>query len=176
MGAPFRGRRSTRDSMLASKQALDFYADMAGRPRMEMTIPPKRERIRRPVDGKPVKASEYQEQGAVIDWWWKAHKSYGLPIFALYSVPNGAYLASGYAGASMLKKTGMRSGTPDLILDVARRSFHGLRIEMKSENGEESEAQKEFGRYLESAGYRFIFSYGSAPAIAEIKDYLGQQA
>lgn len=116
--------------------------------------------------------TEYQEQGAVIDWWWTAHKTYGLPVFSLFSVPNGAYLASGYAGASMLKKTGMRNGAPDLNLAVPRHQFHGLYIEMKSENGRESDEQREFGAYLESAGYSFSFCYGAEPAIAAIKAYL----
>ncbi len=66
----------------------------------------------------------------------------------------------------------MRRGAPDLNLDVARGQYHGLRIEMKSASGVESDEQKEFGRYLEAAGYRFIFSYGSAPAISEIQRYL----
>ena len=66
MGTPFRGRRTVRDSLLASKQSLDFYADMAGRPRMEIVIPPKQERIRRPVDGKPV-VYEKDIQKAILD-------------------------------------------------------------------------------------------------------------
>lgn len=177
MGRPFRGRISRRDQIIQNNAASSFYAAASPKPEAQETLkqvltPVQPKRIRRPVDGKPVKPSEYQEQGAVIDWWWRAHMTFGLPVFALYSVPNGSYLASGYAGAAMLKKTGMRNGAPDLVLDAARGPYHGLRIEMKSENGTESEAQQEFGRYLEGAGYRFLFSYGAAPAIAAIQEYL----
>jgi hypothetical protein len=141
----------------------------------EEPLPPKADRIRRTADDKPVRPTEYQEQGAVIDWWWKAHAAYGLPVFALFSVPNGAYLASGYAGAAMLKKTGMRKGTPDLILDCARGGYHGLRIEMKRVGATESDKtdeQKSFGEYLTSAGYRFQFANGASAAIAAIQQYL----
>lgn len=174
-----RGRLSRRDTIIQNNAALTFYASCSHRPdaqanleKILQPVPPKRDRVRRPVDGKLVKPSEYQEQGAVIDWWWKAHQSFGLPVFALYSVPNGAYLASGYIGAAMLKKAGMRKGAPDLVLDAARGPYHGLRIEMKSENGTESAEQQEFGRYLEGAGYHFLFCYGAAPAIAAIQEYL----
>lgn len=177
-----KGRPSKREEFAAFNATTRFYAAASPKPdalaRAEEicaardAILPKKREIRRPVDGKPIAPSEYQEQGAVIDWWLQTHQFYGLPLIALYSVPNGAYLASGYAGASMLKKTGMRPGAPDLVLDVARTPYHGLRIEMKSLNGRERDEQREFGAYLESAGYRFRFCYGGEAAIAEIKAYL----
>ena len=139
-----------------------------------VTLKPKRE-VRRPVDGAVVRPTEYQEQGAVIDWWARVHKGYGLPVFALFSVPNGAYLASGYMGAGMLKKAGMRKGIPDLILDCARGGYHGLRIEMKRINATESDKsaeQKDVGEYLTSAGYKFHFAAGADEAIAAITAYM----
>lgn len=172
-----RGRPTLRDSLESSQRSCDFYAVMADKPKVESQLlaqlPPKRDRVKRPVDGKPTSPSEYQEQGAVIDWWWQAHKGYNLPVFALFSVPNGAYLASGYAGAAMLKKAGMRSGAPDLVLAVPRGAHHGLFAEMKSLNGRESDEQQQFGAYLAGAGYKFSFCYGADQAIALIKNYLG---
>jgi hypothetical protein len=171
-----RGRLTLRERLESAQRGNNFYAVMTGKPKVESqllaALPPKRDRVKRPVDGKPVNPSEYQEQGAVIDWWWQAHKSFQLPVFALFSVPNGAYLATAHYGAAMLKKAGMRSGTPDLVLAVPRGSHHGLFAEMKSINGRESDEQQAFGAYLASAGYKFAFCYGADAAIAVIKQYL----
>lgn len=173
-----RGRMTHREKVESVNRGLRHWGAMFGKPEVAESLvtnlPPKRDRVKRPVDGKPVSPSEYQEQGAVIDWWWRAHKTYGLPVYALFSLPNGAYLASGYAGASMLKKAGMRNGAPDLSLAAARGPYHGLYIEMKSENGQERDEQREFGAYLSSAGYKFLFAYGAKPAINAIEEYLGR--
>lgn len=54
MGKLFRGRRSRRDTILANNAADRFYAAAADvAPQFQLPVPPKRERIRRPVDGKP---------------------------------------------------------------------------------------------------------------------------
>jgi hypothetical protein len=168
--------KSRRERIQAVNAGLRHWGAIFGKPevaeRLVTPLPPKRDRIRRPVDGKPVTPSEYEEQGAVIDWWWNAHKGYGLPLFALYSVPNGAHLARGYIGAAMLKKTGMRRGIPDLVLAAPRGGYHSLYVEMKSQGGVESDEQREVGDYLTSAGFKFLFAYGADPAIAAIKEYL----
>lgn len=159
-----------------------FYAAASDKPEaaaaierdLIVTLKPKRE-VRRPVDGAVVRPTEYQEQGAVIDWWAQVHKGYGLPVFVLFSVPNGAYLASGYMGAAQLRKTGMRRGTPDLFLDLPRHDYHGLRIEMKRQGATESDKSDEqiaFGEYLTSAGYKFQFCNGADEAIAAITAYM----
>jgi hypothetical protein len=178
-----RRRPPTRREQIDSNNAWHrFYAASSDNPDavaaverdLIVTQKPKRE-VRRPVDGAVVRPTEYQEQSAVIDWWARVHKGYGLPAFALFSVPNGAYLASGYMGAGMLKRAGMRKGIPDLILDCARGSYHGLRIEMKRINATESDKsaeQKEVGEYLMSAGYKFLFASGADQAIAAIEEYM----
>ena len=173
MRTPLR-RPSRRQTLLANKAVIDFHAAAADKTyKFQTPIPPARKaRIRRPVDGLAPTPTEYQEQGAVIEWWWRSHKLYGLPEFALFAIPNGSYLASGYAGAAMLKKTGQRNGAPDLCLAVPRHDQHGLYIEMKSVNGRESPEQQAFGEYLQSAGYRFQFAYGATRAIEVIKEYL----
>lgn len=175
MRKPFRAP-SRRERIESTNRGLRHWGAMFAKAevaeRLVTPIAPKRERVKRPVDGRPVKPSEYQEQGAVIEWWWQAHRLYNLPPYALFSVPNGAHLASGYYGASMLKRSGMRNGAPDLVLAKPRPPYAGLFIEMKSEDGRETEEQQNFGRYLESAGYKFAFCYGAAPAIKLIEEYL----
>jgi hypothetical protein len=165
--------KSRRELLIDSANALDFYAGATDKPRTHRAAipPPKRHKIKR-IDGRTT-LTEYQEQGLVIEWWWHAHATYGLPVFALFSIPNGAYLASGYMGAAMLKKAGMRPGAPDLMLAVASPQHNGLFIEMKSANGRTSPEQEQFAEYLKRANYRFLFAYGAEQATAAIKEYLG---
>lgn len=145
----------------ADKEAVD-----------QRVIAPKRERIRR-ADGKPLTATEHQEQKAVIDWWRTARGLYRLPEFALFSVPNGSYLGSGFYAAATLKSEGMRPGAPDLLLATPTPSFSGLFVEMKRIGGAKpSDEQDEFIAYLLSAGYSASVHYGATSAIKAIQEYL----
>lgn len=117
------------------------------------------------------KASEHQEQCAVIEWWSYFAATVGLPAFALFAIPNaGAGAQSGQAGK--MKAEGVRAGVPDLCLAVARNGFHGLYIEMKSADGVVRPHQTEVMKYLESAGYRVVVCYGADRAMTSIKNYL----
>lgn len=134
-------------------------------------LPPLRERIRRPVDGKPVGKSEHQEQSAVISWWSVACLGYGLPRFALFAIPNGG--ARDAITGAMLKQEGVRSGAPDLCLAAASGQWHGLYIEMKRVDGAKpSKEQDEYKIYLDGAGYKTALCYGADAAITEIEQYL----
>lgn len=69
-----KGRLSVRDARLASKRALDFYCDMAGKPRvtgpdgpLPIIVAPKRERVRRVTDGQPVVPLEKDIQTAILE-------------------------------------------------------------------------------------------------------------
>lgn len=133
------------------------------------TVPKKRE-IRRPVDGKPVTASEHQEQSAVITWWGHVHKRYGLPEKALFAIPNGG--ARDIITGAKLKREGVRKGVLDLELVVASKGYHGLFLEMKVGDNKPSPDQKEYIEYLTQAGYKATVHWSSHSAIAEISDYL----
>jgi hypothetical protein len=50
----------------------------------------------------------------------------------LYSVPNGGKRSA--LEAMRLVQGGVKSGIPDLQLDVARKGYHGLRLELKKPN------------------------------------------
>lgn len=169
MSRPLKGRPSFRDTLIANRRALDHMADMAGRPRMEykMEIKPKRAYTRR-VDG----SSEHEEQCAVIQWWNAQCGFYGMPHFALFAVPNGAHLASGYIGAGKLKREGLRPGMLDLVLAKPMEQFHGLFIEMKYGKNKPSDDQIAVEQYLKSAGYAVGMHWSADSAIAAIKEYL----
>lgn len=172
MRRPFPKRRSVRESLIASKTVLDFMADAVGQPRMQIEIPPKRERIRRPVDGKPAGPSEHQVQSAVISWWWRVHRMYGLPHFALFAIPNGG--ARDEITGARLKAEGVRRGVYDLMLAKPTSKYHGLFIEMKVGDKQPSDDQRAFGEYLGNAGYKQAVHWSTEAAIAEIENYLGQ--
>jgi hypothetical protein len=114
-------------------------------------------------------ASEHQEQAAVIEWWSYACKGYGLPDFALFSIPNGGHRHKAVAGK--LKAEGLRPGVPDLFLAVTRRDAGGLFVEMKSSTGHESKPQINVRRYL-SHDYCCAVAYSAEEAIEAIKQYL----
>lgn len=79
---------------------------------------------------------EHQEQAKLINDCNLAAEGMldgwpAIPELAkVYSVPNGG--KRGKREAGKLKNEGVKSGRPDLALDVARGGFFGLRIEMKA--------------------------------------------
>lgn len=115
--------------------------------------------------------AESRAQQAIISWFdTVSRREFGLEPFLLYSVPNGAK-RSPITGA-ILKREGARSGAPDLLLDVARGGWHGLRLEMKAEDGECSPAQRAFHSALIEQGYKVRIAYSVRSAIDVISGYL----
>ena len=166
---PFRKPHTRQDT----RRALDFYADMAGKPRItgpDGPIPIAPRVVRRPVDNKPVIASEHQEQSTLISWWKLVHQQYGLPDFALFAIPNGG--ARSMITGKLLKDEGVRKGALDLMLAVAAKNHHGLFIEMKVGDNKPSEFQTAFIEYLTSAGYKCAVHWNSKTAQQEIEEYL----
>lgn len=133
-------------------------------------LPPKRERVRRPVDGKPVGRTEHQEQVEVVGWWNTACGQYHLPNFALFAVPNGG--ARDAITGARLKAEGVRRGALDLVLAWPVKGFHGLFIEMKVGDNQTTEEQRDFIDYLDAAGYKTAVHWTAAGAIREIERYL----
>lgn len=165
-------RPDKREDARQFNAAERFYAAAADKQAVDQRIiTPKRERIKR-ADGKPLVATEHQEQAAVISWWYSARGLYRIiPLFALLAIPNGG--ARDAITGSMLKAEGVRPGAPDLLLAVPTPAFSGLFIEMKKTDGAKpSPDQTAFIDYLLSAGYSASVHYGATSAIKEIEDYL----
>jgi hypothetical protein len=177
MATRFRARitRSRNDQLRTNDAWHKFYAGAADKEvpqHLLNDLPPKRERVVRPVDKRPVGPSEHQEQARVITWWGLQHEIYGLPAFALFAVPNGG--ARDVITGSMLKAEGVRRGALDLILAKPSAGYHGLFIEMKVGDNKPSPEQLAFIEYLKSVGYKTAVHWASDSAINEIKDYLQQ--
>ncbi len=162
---------SKRELYSSFNAAESFYAASADKePPTPRVLPA--QRIRR-ADGKPITATEHQEQAAVISWWYSAHGLYRLPIFALFACPNGG--ARDAITGSLLKAEGVRPGAPDLILAATTPAFSGMFLEMKKlDAGKPSNDQIAFKDYLLSVGYSAGVHYGAASAIKAIEEYLAE--
>lgn len=65
------------------------------------------------------------------------------------------------ANGARLKCEGLRKGYPDIVLNVPRRDYHGLFIELKRRSGsKKSPEQKAWIRKLNGAGNAAAFCYG----------------
>ncbi|HDS1304210.1 TPA: VRR-NUC domain-containing protein [Stenotrophomonas maltophilia] len=108
---------------------------------------------------------------------WVAAASAQLPdLQYLMHVPNGG--RRGKLEAARLKAQGVRAGYPDLVLDVARGEYHGLRIELKAtrtdlgRKPEVSAAQRSWLTRLQQQGYRAVVCEGWLAAREELLFYL----
>lgn len=118
-----------------------------------------------------MKDEEFRNQCAVVQWWAYACKGYGLPEFALMAYPSGGMRHKATAGK--MKAMGARRGIPDLLLPVARGDCHGLAIEMKSQEGRTSDAQRIVLPWFELIGWRVEVAYSFEAAVKAVGLYLG---
>ena len=84
---------------------------------------------------------ERPHQVALIKWVRTVRDIYPA-LKLLYAVPNDG--DRNLRVARKLKAEGVLAGVADLCLPAARRGYHGLYLEMKSEEGVATEEQKEF--------------------------------
>ena len=119
------------------------------------------------VAGKGGKGHESHEQALVV-----AHVRQFHPDVTIAAVPNGARRTRWER--TRAKAEGLLAGYPDLVVDVARGGYFGLRIEMKRRDGKgrESKVQRDVRRRLTVAGYRCIVCDGAVSAIDELEEYL----
>jgi hypothetical protein len=112
---------------------------------------------------KPVYASsEDAEQEAVVEYCDLLH----IPIV---HIPNEGKRSLSYA--ARMKRMGLRSGFPDLLVPLARGGYHGLFIEMKYGKNKTTKEQKEWLERLTAEGYACAVCYGAAEAIKTIESY-----
>lgn len=90
----------------------------------------------------------------------------------LFSVPNGGSRI--LREAITLKKEGVVAGVSDLILLFPCGEYHGLCIEMKTDekSSRQSPSQKEWQKLVESAGYKYIICRNFDEFEKEVKIYL----
>ena len=118
---------------------------------------------------KPIPRTEAEEQQAVIEW--AQYETHNYPCLKwLHHIPNGGRRDK--QEAIKLKRQGVKAGVSDLFLPYPNNGYHGLYIEMKSENGRLSQKQAEFLEDMVEYGYKTAVCYNAESAIAEISKYL----
>ena len=103
--------------------------------------------------------------------WVKLHENRFPELKFCFHVPNGGYRFK--ATAAAMKRAGTRAGVPDVSLPVARKGYHGLWIEFKSDAGKLSEAQETFIEFLRRQNYCVLVCRSWMEAASAVVDYLG---
>lgn len=96
--------------------------------------------------------SEHAHQAALF--LWMAYQMHKWPNLKLaYAIPNGGHRDK--ITAAKLKAEGVKAGTSDIMIPIARKGFYGFFLEMKKPGKRtgESDKQKEFGAGVEDEGY-----------------------
>lgn len=112
---------------------------------------------------------EEKEQKALIHWA-RLHRTITPELSLLFAIPNGAHVSDSHR--SRLVAQGLKPGVSDLFLPVARGTFHGLWIEMKSQKGYLSEAQKQWLEQMENQSYAVSVCRTWIEAKEKIEKYL----
>lgn len=124
-------------------------------------------------DGETLRRSprdlEHRLQCACVRWFRLAYPQHRHNLFA---VPNGGYRTP--ATAAKIKAEGALPGVSDLILLIARGGYHGLLIEMKTDKGRQSEAQREWQRLIEADGYKYVVVRSIEEFIKVVEAYLNE--
>lgn len=113
--------------------------------------------------------SEAEEQEALMNWAWAAKGKYPA-LFRLFHIPNGG--SRHPAEAAHLKRMGVKAGVPDLFLPQPVGEFHGLWIEMKSQQGRPTALQKDWLEYFRSQGYAAFVCMGFKAAQECLIEYI----
>jgi hypothetical protein len=117
-----------------------------------------------------MKRPEQAEQIALFHWATLWEKQ--IPELKwLHHVPNGGKRTK--IEAVILKQMGVKSGVPDVFLDVARGGYHGLRLELKATAKDKaSDNQNTWLEGYATRGYAVAVVVGWVQAKQFICDYL----
>ena len=111
---------------------------------------------------------EHRLQCSCVSWF---NSQYPKLKDLLYAVPNGGRRDK--VTASKLKQEGVVAGVSDLNLDLRTDKYGGLRIEMKTPTGRQSESQKQWQKKVtEIGGYKYVVCRSLDDFICIIINYL----
>ena len=116
-----------------------------------------------------MRSKEAQEQAILIQWC-KLNENRVEALKYIFHVPNGGYRNK--IEAANLKRQGVKSGVPDLLLLVPNDKYIGLAIEMKVGKNKATENQLRWLKFLKKQGYKTCICYGAEEGIKVIKEYL----
>lgn len=114
-------------------------------------------------------STEENEQMILFQWAEFAVNTYP-ELKLMYHVPNEGKRS--VITGSRLKKAGLKSGVPDVILPTAHGGYIGLAIEMKYGRNKVTDNQSEWLTMLEKEGHKTAVCYSFEEARKVIEDYL----
>lgn len=113
--------------------------------------------------------TEHHEQCRVFNWVNYLSDLHQDEKELIYAVPNGG--ARSPTEAIRFKAEGVRAGIPDINVDIPKRGYNGMRVEMKKEGGTLSEDQVRKHRLLERVGFFVVTCYSAEEAIGHMRWY-----
>jgi len=114
-----------------------------------------------------MKHLEESMQMSCVQWF---SLQYGELSRLLHHSPNGGKRNA--REAARFKAMGTRPGFPDLILLYPASGYSYLAVEMKAENGKQSDYQKEYQKLIENTGAKYVICRSFDEFMREIKSYL----
>lgn len=138
-----------------------------------MTNPYHRQNKPRAVKQVERQPSEDAIQIAIMEWLALQPYKDGTLFDYMNHPPNGG--VSSARQKSKFKLAGTKSGYPDMMLDIARGGYHGLRIELKRlKGGIVSPLQKERLAMLNDENYYAVVCRGFDESIEVIQQYMAE--
>jgi len=125
---------------------------------------------------KPIYAPLEADEQIALFQWAGMQEARHPELRLLFHAANGG--RRNKAEAARLKAQGVKAGVPDILLDVARGGYHGLRIELKRDDGK-SNPTAEQQRWLDNLaeqGYMAMVCHGWWEAASVIVGYLDGRA
>ena len=110
---------------------------------------------------------EHKLQSACVRWF---RLQYPKMKHNLFSVPNGGKRDA--ATGAKLKEEGALAGVADLIFLKSNRFYGALLIEMKIDEGKQSQHQKEWQQKITNDGYKYVIVRSLDEFQKEINQYL----
>lgn len=132
---------------------------------------------------------ENQEQALIVSWCLQNdlipvavpngfNLGGSLQLMRMYGLPTSQIKAQNAIQMKMLKKEGLHTGFPDMMIFGRRNAYeHGdiLFLENKVKNNKPSEYQLACHEWLRSLGFTVEVSKDATHAINLIKDYFGEE-
>ena len=147
------------------------------KPSENMTAQEFREYMRRKHTGNKVggkkRQNESRLQTACVKWFRTEYPKFRRLLFA---IPNGVRLHGTEKERMItwnrLAKEGAVAGAADLFLSVPSGDLSGLYIEMKTENGRQSEKQAAFEKDVLAVGYGYVIPRSEREFRDVVKTYI----
>ena len=120
-----------------------------------------------------IKESSHQQQ--FISWcerhnFYTSHSEYDpnkTYVGCVFSVPNGGVRKA--IDMVMLKREGLLTGASDVVIMLPNKTIY---MEFKTDNGKQSQKQKDFQSVCEMLGHEYYLVFSSFEAVSILRGYL----